>query len=115
MQGRDELAVRRHLRAEMDNLRAAVTWALDRADPEDQEFGVRITVALVYETTQDRSSEYGLWAELALERVTRWPVGASSALLGAAAMMDAHRGEFARALEHGEASLATVVPGAPDP
>ena len=64
--GADELAIRTRLRADVDNIRAAVTWALDRDDADDQELGVRIIVALTYEVTMDRSAGYGTWAERAL-------------------------------------------------
>ena len=40
LRGPDELAARRHIRLELDNLRAAVTWALDRDDADDIELGV---------------------------------------------------------------------------
>ncbi len=113
LRGRDELAVRRRLHAEVDNVRAAVTWALDRDDPDDQDLGVRILIALLYETTMDRSTGYATWAEHALRRVTRWPPGSRNALLAAASQADVHRGDFAGALEHAEASVVALDPTAP--
>ena len=44
--GRDELVWRTRESAELDNLRAAVTWALDRDDPDDIRLALRIIGAL---------------------------------------------------------------------
>ena len=42
IRGPDEFVWRRRLRAELDNLRSAVTWALDSSDVEDGELALRI-------------------------------------------------------------------------
>jgi len=110
--GRDELPYRRRLRRELDNIRAAVTWALEQDDPDDQELGVRIVVALAYEVTLDRGNNFGSWAEHALDRVTRWSPGERAAVLGAATQASLHRGDFVTALERAEAAVAETVPGA---
>ena len=49
--GPDEFAWRTRENAELDNLRAAVTWALDRDDPDDIGLALRIIGALADETT----------------------------------------------------------------
>ncbi len=110
---RNEVAVRRRLHGDLDNVRAAVTWALDRDEPDDQELALRILVALVYEVTMDRSTEYGTWAEEALRRVTRWPHGVRSVILGAASHGAFHRSDFTTALQYAEASVDELVPMAP--
>ncbi len=51
LEGPDELAWRTRENAELDNLRAAVTWALDRDDPDDIGLALRIIGALAYEAT----------------------------------------------------------------
>jgi len=111
--GRDELVYRRRLRNELDNLRAAVVWALERDDPHDQELGVHIVVSLAYEVTLDRSNNFGSWAEHALRRVTQWAPGERAAVLGAATQASLHRGDIVTARERAEAAVAETVPGAP--
>ncbi len=113
LRGRDEIAVRQRLHGDLDNVRAAVTWALDRDEPDDQDLALRILVALVYEVTMDRSTEYGTWAETALHRVTRWPHGARSVILGAASHGAFHRSDFTTALQYAEESVEELVPMAP--
>jgi len=45
--GPDDVLWMGRLRAELDNVRAAVGWSLDRDDPEDQELGLRILASLM--------------------------------------------------------------------
>src|SRR3954469_18735095 len=82
---RDELPARRRFRRDLDNLRAAVTWALDTSDPETQQLGVRIIVAVGYEVNMDRRAGVGLWAEHALRRVNQWPPRQRAAVVAVAA------------------------------
>jgi predicted ATPase len=44
--GPDDVRWMERLRAELDNVRAAVGWALDRHDPDEQELGLRILANL---------------------------------------------------------------------
>ncbi len=67
--GRDELAWRTRENAELDNLRAAVTWALDRDEPDDIRLALRIIGALAYESRIDPAAGIGAWAERALPHV----------------------------------------------
>ena len=88
-------------------------WALDRDDPDDQDLGVRILVALAYEVTMDRSTEYGSWAEHALARVDHWPPGFRNVVLGIASHGAFHRADFPTALRYAEESVDGLEPLAP--
>jgi predicted ATPase/class 3 adenylate cyclase len=96
--GRDELSARRTLRAELDNVRAAVMWSFDGDDADDHDLGVRTLVALAPETTLDRSTGCSTWAEDALRRVTRWIPGTRGVVLSCAADGAARRGDTALGL-----------------
>jgi predicted ATPase/class 3 adenylate cyclase len=45
--GRDDVLWMARLRVELDNVRAAVGWSLDRDDPDEQELGLRILASLL--------------------------------------------------------------------
>lgn len=68
LQGSDEVVWRRRIAEDLDNLRAAVTWSLDREDHADVELGVRVVVALVLEGVVRRASGISSWSRQALER-----------------------------------------------
>jgi hypothetical protein len=59
----DEISARARVHLDLDNLRAAVNWALDREDRDDNELGLRIPAAFFTEGAMGRAS--GL-SELAL-------------------------------------------------
>jgi predicted ATPase/class 3 adenylate cyclase len=63
----DELIWRPRLKLELDNLRAAVGWATERTQVEDQELGLRILASLSREAVLDRGSGLGGWATRAIE------------------------------------------------
>jgi predicted ATPase/class 3 adenylate cyclase len=46
LNGPDEFVWRSRLTANLDNIRAALAWSLDRANPEDTEYGLRIVAAI---------------------------------------------------------------------
>jgi predicted ATPase len=46
--GPDDVWWMARLRPEIDNVRAAIAWSLDRDDPDDQELGLRIIASLEY-------------------------------------------------------------------
>jgi predicted ATPase len=98
--GPEELAWRRRLRAELDNVRAAVLWSLDSNTPRDRQFALAIIANLATEVQADRAAGYGSWAARAVPLTDEATPGQRSAVL-AAASLDAHnRGdlEAARAL-----------------
>ena len=85
--GRDELAWRTRENVELDNLRAAVTWALDRDEPDDIRLALRIIGALAAESRIDPATGIGAWAERALPHVEittpplRYAVTAAAAVI----------------------------------
>ena len=68
LEGPDEAAWVGRFDAELDNLRAAVAWALDAEAPADAELGLRIIAPLVGQSFYRPSAGVGEWAEAALER-----------------------------------------------
>lgn len=71
--GPDEVQARARLEREIDNLRAAVDWAIDAGDPE---LVCGLIIPLARESAWSRGSEVGSWAERALALIddhpTRW-------------------------------------------
>ena len=65
----DEIAARNRINADLDNLRAAVGWALDRDDRDDNELGLRIPAALFTEGAMGRASGISAWGRAALPLV----------------------------------------------
>jgi len=62
----EEIAARRRIDLDLDNLRAAVSWALNRDDRDDIELGVRIPAALHTEISMGRASGIAQWSSRAL-------------------------------------------------
>jgi predicted ATPase/class 3 adenylate cyclase len=85
LRGPDELAWRERLWAELDSLRAAVTWAFDATDPDDVNCGLRIVAGLAPEVIQDRATGIWAWADAASSRVGIATPGVRSDVLVAAA------------------------------
>jgi predicted ATPase/class 3 adenylate cyclase len=63
--GPDDQRWMARLRAELDNVRAAVGWSLDRDDPEEQELGLRILAYML----EGRSARYTGLGALAAQAV----------------------------------------------
>jgi predicted ATPase/class 3 adenylate cyclase len=108
--GPHELAWRPRVNAEIDDLRAAVIWALDRPEPADAELAMRIVGALAVESVGNRRAGIGSWAE----RAANCPMTTNSprraAVLVAAAFGAFHRLDIAMATEYVERA-----PDADDP
>jgi predicted ATPase/class 3 adenylate cyclase len=66
--GPDELVCRPRLRAELDNLRAAVMWAIDAEADDDAELGMQVVAALAYQALLYGGAGVGAWGERALAR-----------------------------------------------
>ena len=106
----DEIAARRRLHADLDNLRAAVGWALDRADRDDNELGVRIPAALFEEAAMSRAAGIADWATRALPFLdTTTP--ARRYQIRACVAYDAHAGaQLERCREFALAAIADPIP-----
>ena len=83
--GVDELAARRRVHLELDNLRAAVNWSLDSVDPADVEIGIGIIADLSYECSANMASGIGAWAARAVPYLDSSTPPRRHAVLGAAA------------------------------
>jgi predicted ATPase len=108
--GSDEVVWRRRLRAERDNVRAAVFWSLDSSTPGDRQFGMAIIASLATEVQGDRTSGYGSWAVRALPFAHEAPPGQRAAVLGCAAFDAFHRGNLDTALTLAEEAMWPGVP-----
>ena len=104
--GRHELAWRPRVNAEIDDFRAAVTWALDRDEPDDAELAMRIIGSLAFESVRNRRAGIGDWAE----RAIACPATANSpnraAVLAAAGFGAFHRLDAEAAAHHVERAAA---------
>ncbi len=105
-----ELPATRAALRELDNLRAAVTWALDAPAPDDVAPGIWIVAALGVFVTTVRSAGIGGWAERASSRLDGVPLDLRVAVLGTAAFGALNRGDPAAAIAYAEAALADGVP-----
>jgi predicted ATPase len=90
LNGRDEIAWRRRLAVELDDLRAAVNWSLDR--PGDERC-VQIVAALSVQAAQTDTAGIGNWAERCIERAQAAPAPLRTAVLAAAAWTTARQGD----------------------
>jgi len=116
LQGIDELAWRTRENAELDNLRAAVTWALDRDDPDDLGVALRIIGALAHETITNPTTGIGAWAERALPNVETTTPQLRYAVTAAAAGHQFNLGNYDDARELARTAVGDgVPPGAPAP
>jgi predicted ATPase len=114
--GRDELTWRTRESAELDNLRAAVTWALGRDEPDDLCLALRVVGALAAESRIDPATGIGAWAERALPHVEITTPPLRYAVTAAAASYDARLGNYEQAEELAKRAICDGVPlGAPAP
>jgi len=106
----DELATRRELVADLDNLRAAVTWGLNRDDPGDLELALRIVAALALEATNHRAYGIGAWGERAVNDAEDAAPALRTATLGLAAMSHFYRGQVDDAERLASRAIAEGLP-----
>ncbi len=108
LRGPDELSWRERVSSDLDNIRAAVTWSLDRADPADQELALRIVAAFAGEVNTSASSiGVGLWAEWALPAArSTGNLSLRADVISAVAWTALLRGDLDRARELAQESLA---------
>ena len=108
--GRDELASRMREDAELDNLRAAVTWALDRDDPDDLGLALRIIGALAYESVMNPAAGVGSWAERALPHVEITSPKLRYEVTAAAAAYQTNLGNYAHAQDLADNAISDGIP-----
>ena len=108
--GPDELASRERILTELDNLRAAVTWALDRSDERDEELAVRIVAALAQEGGAVRATGIGSWAQRALDAADRSTPGRRQTVYGLAAMAHQAAGDTETAMRLASDVICDGVP-----
>jgi predicted ATPase/class 3 adenylate cyclase len=94
MEGSEELAWAARFEAEVDNLRAAVAWALDADAQADADLGLRIAAALASQWFCRPSIGVGEWAAAGAVRVEASPSGLRTAILTGAAWNAYMNGDF---------------------
>ncbi len=110
MYGADELIWRARIAGEFDDLRSAVSWALDRDEPADAEYAMRIIGALMAESVRNHAEGVGPWAERAIGHPGALASPSRNAVLVAAAF-----GALARLdPDAGERYLDAIDPGSED-
>ena len=97
LEGPDEHVWRARVRAELDNVRAAIEWALDSSLTPDAQLGLRIVAALAYEAVSDVTAGVGTWIESGPRAVHEATPGQRTAILGTAAIQAIFVGDHERA------------------
>jgi hypothetical protein len=97
LEGPDEHAWRGRVRAELDNVRAAIGWALESSLTADARLGLRIVAALAYEAVIDMTPGVDAWTERALSRAHETTPGRRTAIVGTAAIQAIYVGDHERA------------------
>ncbi len=114
--GPDELEARDDLGAELDNIRTAVNWSLDRDDPADFELGLRTIAMLNGEAVMYPASGVSAWAARAVPRLESAPPELRAAVLAPAAYHAHRHGDSELAISRArEAARYGPVPGIPTP
>jgi predicted ATPase/class 3 adenylate cyclase len=96
MMGPDEVRWRSRMLEELGNLRAAVTWALDVADPADQELAAEIIAPLSHQSVMSPVTGIGDWAADVLERNVAMRPAGRFGVEAAACYFAMRRGDYAR-------------------
>ena len=116
LEGPDEAAWVRRFDAELDNLRAAVAWAVDAQAQADAELGLRIVAPLVGQSFYRPSAGVGEWAETVLARAETSTSGRRCAVLASAAWKTLLEGDFDLARTRASEALRDgLLPDTPSP
>ncbi|MCU1354161.1 MAG: transcriptional regulatory protein (LuxR-family), partial [Acidimicrobiales bacterium] len=112
---KDEIAARQRVLAEADNLRAAVTWALDADDDADLMLGLELIAGVAVLVTSARALGVGAWAERAAPRVDVADHATRLAVLGSASFNASNlRGDQVAARRYGTLAMRDgLTAGAP--
>ena len=102
--------------AQLDDLRAAVGWALDRADPTDRELAVRIVAALAWHGRFDHTSGLDALAARVATTAEECPPELRSPALALASYYEFNQGRPDRARELADdARRDGVIASSPEP
>jgi predicted ATPase/class 3 adenylate cyclase len=107
---RDEFVWRAHFYDELDNIRAAVAWSLDRTDQDDTNLALRVISALVFYSVFDSPRGMGVWAQRALPKLESASPQLRYAVTAAAAWQLLSTGDYEGARELARLALADGVP-----
>jgi predicted ATPase/class 3 adenylate cyclase len=110
LRGPHQLEAQTAIRAELDNLRAAVTWALDAQEDSDAELAIRIIAALLGHATTVSSDGLSTWAERAAPRADVSTPGRRTSVLAGAAWNAWMRGDTDLARAHALDALRDGLP-----
>jgi predicted ATPase/class 3 adenylate cyclase len=110
--GPDESTWRTRKVADLDNLRAAVTWAVNREYADDVRLALRIVGELASETQWDPAAGVGAWAEQALRHVEITSPQLRYAVTAAAAFHQTNLGNYEHARELARTAVGDGVPQA---
>ncbi len=110
LEGPDEYVWHGRVRTELDNLRAAIGWALDSSPTTDAQLGLRIVAALAYAAVIDMTSGVGEWTARAVPRAHETTPGLRTAILGAAAIQAVYVGDYETGAEPGARRVARRSP-----
>lgn len=105
----DQLWMRRTV-AELDNVRAAIAWGLDRDDRDDVALAVRILVGLAPYAQWNRSTSIDALAVRALQAMDDSPPDSRAAVLALASYHELNQGGHGRALELARRAVREIEP-----
>ena len=109
----EEIAASRLVSLEIENIRSAVAWAVDRDDPDDRLLAVRIVSPLCLIVSMHRALGFGPWVERTLEPAREAPESLRFAVLGSAAFNAVLGGDIDTARRLAEEALANGPPEDP--
>ena len=108
--GPDEIAWRKRVHLELENLRAAFIRCLILGEDDDVLRALRMVAALAFEAVNDRGLGIGAWAEHLVPRVDLAPPAVRTAVLAAAAFSAQGRNDVDAMHEFASAALRDGVP-----
>jgi predicted ATPase/class 3 adenylate cyclase len=111
LRGADELAARRRIMSDVDNLRIALEWGVSSDDPVDRQLAVTVAAELATEASMNNASGIGRWCLRVEPHAEESPAGYRHTVLGTSAyvtvMLD---GDLLRGRALAEAALRDGVP-----
>jgi hypothetical protein len=105
----DDLLWWSRMRTDIDNLRAAVLWALDSRVDGDGDLALRIIADLTGGSFEESTGVFS-WAEQAAERAQRAGPGLRSSVLAAASMSAWYRADYTKAHRLARDALRDAIP-----